>query len=314
MNTVLPKLCAPARDEEVKALAPDSSEDPVERLAKLDYVIDLMSLDNANYSLQKHAPFLIKKAPSYEQKIFEKEIGDRQLSKTLRWWTRSKTKLQEEVSRRPSSNANRVTAEKIYLQGITDLAIAVSPLEAIDTPETLELDLNRFNRIRLNVLRMITISTILVTAKNFLKRDVRSQWKVESQRMWDLPYDSPQSFLSIIDSRHAMPASTKAQLNGTIERVLVDAKNRQTTDPVSKVLLKKVKAHIFTRLSASSAEERIRATTTSSQVLASGGMSEFVEQVGSLIGELTRVGEVDRASHGKWYDNISIQLASSTAL
>lgn len=314
MNTVLPKLCAPARDEEVKALAPDSSEDPVERLAKLDYVIDLMSLDNANYSLQKHAPFLIKEAPSYEQKIFEKEIGDRQLSKTLRWWTRSKTKLQEEVSRRPSSNANRVTAEKIYLQGITDLAIAVSPLEEIDTPETLELDLNRFNRIRLNVLRMITISTILVTAKNFLKRDVRSQWKVESQRMWDLPYDSPQSFLSIIDSRHAMPASTKAQLNGTIERVLVDAKNRQTTDPVSKVLLKKVKAHIFTRLSASSAEERIRATTTSSQVLASGGMSEFVEQVGSLIGELTRVGEVDRASHGKWYDNISIQLASSTAL
>ena len=313
MNTVLPKLCAPARDEEVKALALDSSEDPVERLAKLDYVIDLMSLDNANYSLQKHAPFLIKEAPSYEQKIFAEEIGDRQLSKTLRWWTRSKTKLQEEVSRRPASNANRVTAEKIYLQGIIDLAIAVSPLEAIDTPETLELDLNRFNRIRLNVLRMITISTILVTAKNFLKRDVRSQWKVESQRMWDLPYDSPQSFLSIIDSRHAMPASTKAQLNGTIERVLVDAKNRQTTDPVSKVLLKKVKAHIFTRLSASSAEERIRATTTSSQVLASGGMSEFVEQVGSLIGELTRVGEVDRASHGKWYDNISIQLASSTA-
>lgn len=313
MNNVLPRLCAPARDEEVKALAADPSEDPVERLAKLDYIIDLLSLDNANYTLQKHAPYLIKEAPSYEQKLFAKEIGDRQLPKTLQWWTRSKTKLQEEASRRPASNANRVTAEKIYLQGITELAIAVSPLEAIDTPETLELDLNRFNRIRLNVLRMITISTILVTAKNFLKRDVRSQWKVESQRMWDLSYDSSQSFLSIIDSRHAMPSSTKAHLTGTIERVLVDAKNRQTTDPVSKVLLKKVKAHIFTRLSASSAEERIRANTTSSQVLASGGMSEFVEQVGSLIGELARVGEVDRASHGKWYDNISIQLSSSTA-
>lgn len=313
MNTVLPKLCAPARDEEVKALAADPSEDPVERLAKLDYVIDLLSLDNANYTLQKHAPFLINEAPSYEQKIFAEKIGDRPLSKTLQWWTRSKTKLQEEASRRPASNANRMTSEKIYLQGITDLAIAVSPLEASDTPETLELDLNRFNRTRLNVLRMITISTILVTAKNFLKRDVRSQWKVESQRMWDLPYDGSQSFLSIIDSRHAMPASTKAQLSSTIERVLIDAKNRQITDPVSKVLLKKVKAHIFTRLSASSAEERIRATTTSSQVLASGGMSEFVEQVGSLIGEITRVGEVDRASHGKWYDNISIQLAGSTA-
>lgn len=313
MNTALPKLCAPVRDEEVKALAADPSEDPVERLAKLDYVIDLLSLDNANFTLQKHAPFLIKEASSYEQKIFAKEIGDRPLSKTLQWWARSKTKLQEEASRRPASNANRVNSVKIYLQGITDLAIAISPLEASDTPETLELDLNRFNRTRLNVLRMITISTILVTAKNFLKRDVRSQWKVEAQRMWDLPYDGSQSFLSIVDSRHAMPASTKAQLRSTIERVLIDAKNRKITDPVSKVLLKKVKAHIFTRLSASSAEERIRASTTSSQVLASGGMSEFVEQVGSLIGELTKVGEVDRASHGKWYDNISIQLASSTA-
>ena len=313
MNIVLPKLCAPARDEEVKALAADPSEDPVERLAKLDFVIDLLSLDNANYTLQKQAPFLIKEAPSYEQKIFAKEIGDRQLSKTLQWWKRSKNILQEAASRRPASIANRVAAEKIYLQGITELAIVVSPLEKTDTPETLELDLSRFNRIRLNVLRMITISTILVTAKNLLKRDVRSQWKVESHRMWDLHYDTSQSFLSIVDSRHAMPASTKAQLSGTIERVLIDAKNRQTTHLVSKVLLKKLKAHVFTRLSASSAEERIRATTTSGQVLASAGMSEFVEQVGSLIGELTRVGEVDRASHGKWYDNISIQLASSSA-
>ncbi len=315
MNTVLPRLCAPARDEEVKALFDDSSEDLVERLAKLDFVIDLLCLDNANYTLLRYAPLLIKEAASYEQSMFSRVIGDRPLSKTVLWWNRARARAQEEASRRlnngVASDLNRVSSDKIYMLGLANLAIAVAPLEATEIPETLEQDFERLNRMRLNILRMITIDSILVTAKNLLKRDVRSQWKIEAQRMWDLPIDNPQAFFSIIDSRHAMPATTKAQLCGTIERVLMDAKARQTVHPVMKVLFQKLKTHVFTRLSASSAEERIRATTTSSEVLASNGLPEFVEQIGTLVGELIRVGEVDRAAHGNWYDEVSLQVAAA---
>lgn len=315
MDTILPKLCAPARDPEVKALAEDQSEDPVERLAKLNYVIDLLSLDNANYILQTVAPVLIKEGPSYEQRNFSRLLGDRPLSKMPRWWIDARAKLQEELSRRPADGAvsaiNRVTPDKIYMRGLVELAIAISPLQVNDLPETLELDCERIIRIRSNVLRMITIDSILVTAKNLLKRDVRSQWKTEAQRMWELPFENPPAFLSIIDSRHAMPATTKNQLSGTIDRVLIDARARQTAHPVMKVLLQKLKTHVFTRLSASSAEERIRAGTTASDVLSSSGLPEFVIQIRTLVGELGRVAEVDRAAHGKWYDEVSLAVAAA---
>lgn len=315
MDTILPKLCAPARDPEVKALSEDQGEDPVERLAKLNYVIDLLSLDNANYILQTVAPVLIKEGPSYEQRSFSRLLGDHPLSKMPRWWIDARAKLQEELSRRSVdgvvSAANRVTPDKIYMRGLVELAIAVSPLQDNDVPETLELDCERIIRIRSSVLRMITIDSILVTAKNLLKRDVRSQWKIEAQRMWDLPFEHPQAFLSIIDSRHAMPATTKSQLSGTIERVLVDARAQQTAHPVMKVLLQKLKTHVFTRLSASSAEDRIRASTTASDVLSSSGLPEFVIQIRTLVGELGRVAEVDRAAHGKWYDEVSLAVAAA---
>lgn len=307
MNTMLPKLCAPVRDAEVKALAEDHDEDPVRRLAKLNYVIDLLSFDNANNTLHRHAPGIIKAAPQYEQNAFSRLVGETPPERVLEWWVRAKAKAREEASRRAvTSTASRVTQEKIYIHGLVDLMIAPAPPRDHEIPETLDLDFQRICRIRSNVLRMITIESILVTAKNLLKRDVRSQWKVEAQRMWDLPYDNAQAFLSIIDTRHAMPATTKNQLSGTINRVLVDARGMQATDPVMKVLLQKLQNHVFTHLSASSAEDRIRATTTASEVLAFSGLPEFVGQIRVLVAELARVGEVDRAAHGKWYDAASL--------
>ncbi len=309
MNTVLPKLCAPVRDAEVKAIAEDKSEDVVERLARLYYVIDLLAVDNANFTLQRHSPALLEKAPMYEQICFRESLDGRPPTKSIAWWIRASHKTRENSTRRAaegSSNpTNRVTPDKIYMQGLVDLAIAVTTLEDNSLPETLELDRERILHMRSDVLRMITIESILLTAKNLLKRDVRSQWKAEAQRMWDLPYEDSQAFFSIIDNRYAMPPSTKSQLSGTIERILVDARNSQATHPVMKVLLQKIKTHVYTRLSAASADERIRATTTASEVLASSGLSEFVVQIGALVEELTKVADVDRAAHGKWYDDIA---------
>ena len=309
MNTVLPKLCAPVRDAEVKAVADDRSEDFVERLARLHYVIDLLQVDNANFTLQRHAPALLEKLPAYERGCFRERLNGRSPVKMTKWWVRALAKTRECSARRAAevspSRTGRVTPDKIYMQGLVDLAIAVTTLNDGDLPETLELDQERIQRIRSDTLRMITIDSILLTAKNLLKRDVRSQWKAEAQRMWDLSYDDSQAFFSIIDNRYAMPLNTKSQLSGTIERVLVDARNGEATHPVMRVLLQKIKAHVFTRLSAASADERIRAATTASEVLASSGLPEFVVQIGALVEELVKVADVDREAHGKWYDDVA---------
>ena len=309
IDGVLPKLCAPVRDAEVQELLKDDDEDPVHHLAKLNYVIDLLLLDYANFTLQMNAPMLIREAASYEQGCFSKSMENSSPLKTVQWWSRARAKTLEDASRRAVDGASypssRLTPERIYSQGLVELAVAVTKLDDDDIPETLELDRERILRMRSDVLRMVTIDAILLTAKNLLKRDVRSQWKAEAQRMWNLPYDNANNFLSVIDSRHSMPLTSKNQLSMTIERIVSEARMRQANQPVMKVLLQKLKTHILTRLTAFSAEDRVRATSTAGEILASSGLSEFVREIGKLVDELAMMGQVDRAAHGKWYDEIS---------
>lgn len=320
MNSILPKLCAPVRDVEIRALAEDSSGDLIGRLEKLLHIIDLLSLDYANFILQQSAPQLIRRAPEYEQHCFEQSIRDPFLPKTFRWWSRARVKANSESARRAadanSQPSSRITPDKIYMQGLVYLAIAPPPLLDIDLPETLELDRERITRMRTDTIRTITISAILLTAKNLLKRDVRSQWKPEAHRLWDLDFADPTTtptILSLLESSHAMPPSTKSQLAGTVERVLADAQSGHLTHPVMKVLLQKLKAHVFSRLAANSADERVRAASTASQVLASGGLPEFVGRIGAVVEELAKVAEVDRAGHGRWYDEVAARVAEGAS-
>ena len=310
MNTILPKLCAPVRDPDVKDLSENPSQDPTKQLARIYYVIDLLQLDHVNFMLQRLGPTLIEASVDYEKSCFATRLGNHFPAKALRWWKAAVAKTKEEPSRRgvegTSSPAARITADRIYMHGLVDLAIATIPLEDAETPETLELDSERLARIRSDILRLITVSSILITAKNLLRRDVRSLWKLENQRMWDLPFSSPPTaFISIVESRYALPPTTKQQLTGTVTRLLTDARAGEVSHPVMKVLLKKIRMHVLARLVASSAEERIRTSTTASEVLGSSGMPESVARIGDIVQELGRIADVDRKAHGQWYDEVA---------
>ena len=318
MNTILPKLCAPVRDQDVKDLAENPSQDPIRQLARLYYVIDLLLFDHVNFMLQRFGPTFIDGSGEYEKKCFLTRLENQFPVKTLRWWRAAVAKTREEPSRRAveenSSPAARITVDRIYMHGLVDLAIRTNDVQDAEIPETLELDTDRLARIRSDILRLITVSSILLTAKNLLRRDVRSLWKLENQRMWDMPLSSsPAAFVSIIESRYALPPTTKQQLMGTITRLLTDARAGQVNHPVMKVLLKKIHAHVLARLAASSAEERIRTSTTASEVLGSSGMPESVARIGELVQELGRVADVDREAHGKWYDEVANRVSEESS-
>ena len=308
MNNILPQLCAPVRDREVLELKTNPSDDPVKQLARVYYVIDIIRLDMLNFTLQRLAPTLLKESAGYESRYFARELHGKFPEQTLQWWKSATAKANESLA---PDTANRAPANKIYMYGLVDLAIGTTPLAPTDLPETLLLDCDRLNRIRHHILRTITVSSILLTAKNLLRRDVRSLWKAEAQRMWDLPFSSaPTAFVSIVETRYALPPTTKQQLSGTITRLLGDARDGQVAHPVMKVLLKKVRAHILTRLSANSAEERIKATSTANEVLGIGGLPEFVARIGDIVSELGRVADVDRESHAEWYDKVAARVVA----
>jgi hypothetical protein len=323
---ILPKLCAPFRDTEVKALADDLQEEGplpemIEKLFKLLHVIDLLSLDYSNFLLMNAAPTLIKEASGYEQRMFSQDLeaGTITLERTRRWWRSAAVNMHTEADRRDPWSApnplNRPTPQKIYARGLVDLAIAMPPLRDSELPETLELDRARISRIREDALRITAIGGILLTAKNLLKRDVRSQWKHEATRMWETLKDgylkdptTPGKIASLLESSHAMPAATRTQLASTITRLLTQAESGKLSDPVMKVLFQRLKTHIFSRVSASSSGERVKAASTATEGLATTGLPEFVNQVGEIVETLGKISEVDRRSHGNWYEEIAEEM------
>ncbi|KAF2840570.1 hypothetical protein M501DRAFT_1055899 [Patellaria atrata CBS 101060] len=328
MASILPKLCAPFRDVQVKALIQELEESGdldlmIEKLFKVLHFIDLLSLDYSNFLLMNAAPTLIREAGGYEQRMFAQDLesGTITLQKTKHWYKGAYMNVVTEASRQEPPR--RPTPQRIYAYGLVDLAIATIPLQDQDVPETLDLDKARLSRIRTTTLRIATVGSILLTAKNLLKRDVRSQWKADAIRMWDalkdgyIGPDTTESIdtnpmatklLSIIESSHPMPASSRSQLLATITRFLSQASTGRLLDPVMKVVFGRLKEHILTRVAASSSGERVRAASTAIEGLAATGLAEFVERVGGIVEELGRVSEVDRMGHGSWYEEIAREV------
>ena len=354
MKTILLKLCAPYRDPDVKAFAEDTSQDPIERLAKLMGIVDLLSLDHTNFMIQVAAPQLIHEAPGYEQRTFERSLqdGSVRMRKSRRFWRTHRKMIVEEMKKRDPENVNgepQPPAVKIYAQGLVDLVLSNAAVSDDLIPETLELDRRRLRKIHSMAVKIVATASIMLTAKNLLKRDVRSHWKAEADRIMSLDFTNvePDRVQSILSSTHPMPSTASTQLAATIRRVVspvatacaaassfetprtsVEAPNEvasqesssvagsgstlnanatgatEFADPVARLMLSRLRTHVLARLSATSANERVRITTTASQSLAGAGMPEFVGEVGKLVEELEKIREVDWLCHGVFYERM----------
>ncbi|KAK5715417.1 hypothetical protein LTR15_010061 [Elasticomyces elasticus] len=332
MSNVLPKLCAPFRDQEIATLVTQLQEQPaashevdamINKLFNLLRAVDALSLDYTNFMIMNAAPTLIREAAGYEERMFasDLEAGRVTLEHTKQWWQSSHDVLSADADRRDPEGvrlaADRPKPEKVYAKALVDLALEQGPLDVDSVPETLQLDIGRLRDIRAQAIRITVIGAVLLTAKNLLKRDVRGQWKMQASRLWQLlanddftadHADEPtaaQKAFSILETANNMPPSTKQQLSGTIWRFFSQAAGpARFTDPVLKVLFQRLRTHILTRLSAETPSEKVRAASSASEVLTSCGLGELVTQVGAMVDTLERVKAVDWQSHGTWYEQV----------
>lgn len=325
MADLLPRLCAPARDTEVQALAEamkssdDSTDAMIEKLFGLLHIIDVMSLDYTNYMLQQAAPTLIREGQEYEQRMFAQDLsaGTITLQRTKHWWRNASVNLVTEPTQ-SGDLPGQSPFHKVYLRGIVDIAMSPSPLRGTDIPESLSLDCERLRRIRTDMLRFIIVGGILLTAKNLLRRDVRAQWKPEAKRILDLvtregasniENDLPARILATIESAHPMPASSREHLASIVPRFWAEANaGRPFANPVLKLLFQRLRAHVFNRLAASSSAERVRVASTAGEGLAAIGLAEFVGGISACVEELSKVCAIDLASHGSWYRQVAEQV------
>jgi hypothetical protein len=250
MADLLPKLCAPFRDQAVRELAVSlrdnsnsSLENMVMKLFNLLVMIDKLNLDYTNFIIMNAAPTLIREAAGYEQRQFSRDLetGAITLEHTQRWWTQASSQLNSEASRRDPDGVNnpadRPSPHKIHTQALVHLTFRSNDLTRGTCPETLSLDFTRLSALRTTAIRIATLGAILLTTKNLLKRDVRSHWKHEAARLWQLMLSSPdlneaetpespspaQKAFSILETAHNMPPATKIAVAGQITRFFTSA-------------------------------------------------------------------------------------------
>ncbi|KAI1780423.1 T-complex protein 11-domain-containing protein [Hypoxylon cercidicola] len=333
MGSLLPKLCAPVRDDEVKDLVENklSQGDIVNRLEALLSFIDTMLYDYANYMLQVAAPSLVEHASAYEAKIFAGELENETITLVCAEasWRNARNKVHAEAARRDPEGVNhprsRPTPDKVYWQMLLDEFTQPSP-SGETVPEPLALDTQRRVRIGRQTMRIVTAGAILLQCKNMLKRDVRAPWKTEAGRIFtvlesmdDDTKPLPQStavhgIMAALEAGRSMPTATKTHLQALVTKVLtasIDAKRENTDprEPVLRLLLTRMRGHILARLQASSASEKVKATSTAGEKLAGLGLPEFVEKVRDIVDEIVRVGAVDREAHGVWWEELAEKVS-----
>ncbi|KAI0397159.1 T-complex protein 11-domain-containing protein [Xylariaceae sp. FL0594] len=337
MGSLLPKLCAPVRDEEVKDLVENKlREGPiVDRFEALISFIDVMLYDYANYLLQVMAPSLLQHASSYEANRFGEDLdhGVVTLERARAAWRVARAKVHGEAARRDPEGVNhpraRPTADKIYWQMLVDEFTQPSP-SPHTLPEPLALDEKRRMRLGIQTLRIVAAGAILLQCKNMLKRDVRAPWKTEAGRVYTIlesvddgtkPFSQSTALhgaMAALEAGRSMPAATKKHLQVLVGKVL-DAyagarrDNVEPGEPVMRLLLSRIRGHILGRLQAGSATEKVRATSTAGEKLASLGLPEFVERVREMIDEIGRVGSVDRETHEVWWERVAHEVEQEVA-
>ncbi|KAJ1337917.1 T-complex protein 11 [Microdochium nivale] len=336
MATLLPKLCAPVRDEQVKDFVDNKMRHGhvVDRLEALIAIIDVMLYDWANYMLQVASQKLLKHSTLYEATKFAEDLesGQVTLGSAKAAWRAAHDKVHTEVARRDPEGVghprSRPTSDKIYWQMLLDEFTQPSaPLATIPAP--FALDAKRRTRLGLQTLRIATAGAILLQCKNILKRDVRAPWKGEAGRIsvvLEAMTDESKSLsvsaavdgiMAALEAGRSMPAATKTHLRALILKVLtasLDAKkeNAEPREPVLKLLLARVRSHMLARLQASSASEKVKVASTAAEKLAGLGLPEFVEKVRDIINEMSRVGAVDRDAHGSVWEAIASEIAQNT--
>ncbi|KAK2625134.1 hypothetical protein QTJ16_005503 [Diplocarpon rosae] len=330
MASLLPRLCAPFRDAEIKDIVESKMQngDVVERLHALMHGIDLMQLDYANFMLQKAAPALVKNAAEYETSSFGQilEASPSTLPATESAWRQARTKVVAEHARRDPEMVNlaraRPTPDKMYTQMLVDVFTTLN--YSVPIPETLELDAKRISRIRSDILRIVTSGAILLQCKNMLKRDVRSQWKTEATRIFSVlessktPELASQGIQAALESSRSMPAVTKSHIRDLVLRIVttsaaISSGTTELRDPVTRLLMTRLRGYILSRLAASTEKEKVKSASTASEKLASLGLPEFVHKVGAIVDEMAKVGALDRQSHGIWYEGIAKKVEEDSA-
>ena len=292
---LLPKICSPARDEDVKALVEDTG-DYISRLQKLLDVLEAMQLDHANFLLMISAPQVIPEAIPYERRSFaaDLEAGRTTLNKARQWLLAARSQLPDATP-----------ANDIHVHAFLNLLFGLETLDTSTIPETFHLDHQRIRDTRETLRTVILGGAIVLTVKTLLRRNVRSSWKELSTCVGDLLRSSTSTEIAdgvrnFVDETAAVPPPTLVAVRNAVTRIL----ERGTADPVVRVVANRVRGFVKERLVASNSQDKVRLAATAGEVLTGWGIGEWIGELGGVVERVAIWRQVDMGVNGEWYNEI----------
>ncbi|XP_078000416.1 T-complex protein 11-like protein 1 [Glandiceps talaboti] len=180
--SIMSKLCAPVRDEEIQKLTDIS--DIVDLFKNIFHILELMKLDMANFTIQSMRPHIQQQSVEYERKKFEDFLKTQDEQDGLEFtklWLKSATdtavKAQQTFQSVATTNASTSPSTTV-VDGPTasSLIATVPPAVVLNQgyvnllewdnsqlyPETLLMDQSRFYDIQDKVDEMVLMSSVLL--------------------------------------------------------------------------------------------------------------------------------------------------------
>lgn len=315
--SILPRICSPARDQDVQSLIDDTG-DYIQRLQRLFDVLELLQLDHANFLLMMSAQYVIPEAVPYERRLFAADLaaGRTSLAQTKQWLSKAKDeKLEESRSRDPEGvdhPANRPSSTAIYNHAFVKLTMSLEPtLSLREIPETFHLDVERIHSFRKDFRNLVLGAAMGLTIKNLLRRDVRSSWKPLKDRIAERLSQEPidgqtiaQDLCTFLRETVATPKQVLSHAASAITRIASRPGPLEHQDPVVRVVANRLKGFVSVRLNAGTSKEKVRLAAGGGDTLTSFGMAEWITEVGGFVERSVSLAELNRNCYAVWYDEM----------
>ncbi|NP_001120578.1 T-complex protein 11-like protein 2 [Xenopus tropicalis] len=166
--SIMAKLCAPIRDEDVKNLK--ATGDIVQMLRDVLHVLDLMKMDMVNYTIQNIRPQLQRQLVEYERGKFQDILAKTPdaLNQTTEWINESFRDAMQKQSDGSSSGANGVSMDN--LSPTLVLNSGYLKLLQVDyqnaVPETLITDDLRIQELRHKLQQVKIVASVCLVTQN----------------------------------------------------------------------------------------------------------------------------------------------------
>ncbi|KAJ8262009.1 hypothetical protein GJAV_G00161050 [Gymnothorax javanicus] len=160
--TVMGKLCAPVRDQEVKRLK-DSSPNIVSMFKEIFRVLDLMKMDMVNFTLQTLRPELLRVSVEYERAKFQRavETVPSLLDHTKDWIKACVEELMTSVPASADKNL-RALPSPMLVFNTAYIKLLTWDYQKHPIPETLKTDELRLQELQQGLHLLQTVAAILL--------------------------------------------------------------------------------------------------------------------------------------------------------